>query len=109
MKKLQWTKEEEEYLISNYAHENINQLSQRLKKTKNAIRNKASRLKTKKIFESNWTKEQEKYLIANYHKEDCQSLILALGKTKNAIRNKAFALGLRKKDGRKRKRNIFYL
>jgi hypothetical protein len=92
---MKWTKEEEQFLIDNYAEYGAIYCAEKLNKNARAIYNKAFTLKLK--ANKLWTKKEEQFLIDNYEEEGAAYCVKALNRTLSSVIQKANGLKLSKK------------
>lgn len=95
-----WSPEEEAFLKENYDRMSTKALSEKLRRSPVAIRQKASRLRLPKNL-INWEENEEKYLLENYHKKSYTQMAKHLNRSASAIRNKSYKMGLKRKKWRK--------
>lgn len=81
-----WTKEEETFLRENYRKVSTETLSYLLKKDKDAIYRKASKLKLSK---RKWLKEEDEYLERSWGRTSITSIAEHLGRSELAVKERA--------------------
>lgn len=98
-----WLKSEDDYLLSNYARGNKNNIIKALGRTWSSIQSRASRLNLKKINANIngcdveiWSNEEIEFLKFNYQKMSRDLIISKLNRTWSSIQNKAFLLRIKR-------------
>jgi hypothetical protein len=95
-----WTKEEEQFLIDNYAEHGTAYCAKKLNRTVRSVGAKAQVLNVQtKFIPNRWTKEEEQFLIDNYAEHGATYCVEKLNKTTASIKNKARRLNLTKTIG----------
>lgn len=96
---LEWTKEEDEFLVENYKKMNNKELSVALGRAYGSVSQRKYKLGLTEIRGGyrQWTKEEDDYLRKNYKKMSDKELSIALGRTYPAIVQRKPILGLNKK------------
>lgn len=88
-----WSEEEKLYLRENYDSKPIEDIKDRLSRSKRAIESKASRMGVSKV--GNWSDEEVSYLLENYEDTWNDEIADEIGRSKSAVYNKAYKLGLK--------------
>lgn len=87
-----WTKEDIDYLKENYTIYNIDNISWKLSRNRNAIKTKACKLGLTNNQE--WTFEEINYLLKNHQNQTKAEIALHLNRTETAVSVKMSKLGL---------------
>lgn len=90
-----WTSDEDYYLIEHYKIDGAQKCADNLKRTKQAVLNRVSKLGISKQNASKWTAQEEAYLIEHYSEDGTKKCAEALGRSISAVLKKARKLKLK--------------
>lgn len=94
MANINWTEDQDQYLIENYKGTPLAVLVKFLNKTEDAIRWRASYLHVTKPKGNEWSTDDIEYLKKNKGNMTYQDLAYYLGRTKSAVANKILDLNI---------------
>lgn len=92
--KKEWNEKEDDFLINNYKLLSVAEISERLKRTPNAVQKRAITLKIAEEIKR-WTNEEEEYLSEKWGIMCIDSIAKKLKRTRSAVLLKAHQLSLR--------------
>lgn len=90
-----WNKEEEQFLINNYAQQGPSYCAEKLGRTVKSVTVKAARLNlTKSLIKIEWSKQEEEFLLENYAEHGPTYCAEKLNRTYDSVHHKAARLHL---------------
>ena len=94
--KINWTKEEIEFLKENRFSMTLEEISKHLNKTFNQTKTKSEKLRLIKNKIQYWTKEEEKYILDNYKNRTTKEIAIDLNRRLGSVKSKVEMMGLSK-------------